>query len=353
METERKSIKKRVVGIILGVAALASAGLGIKTYLNTQAKKLSNDKLDIKTNENFLNSPNVTFDSKTNLLSWNKVENADEYRILVEEKEYFTQNNTYDISEFKGKEVQCKVQAIDENNFENSSHFSTPLVCKVTDFEYESYCNIVKFIKKDFVSPRMSNGVDKIFSLNVNENKLTVFVQELPRNGDVKRCGMTATLKTSPKNMKELEQALTSDIKFDCRRKSSLVYFESFAEHPNLNGELGEYRKNGWKLSEVIFATMIMPEGYMGHTITEHTGVVGLTKDNVKTYAFVFYKIDQSNSDIRNSGVGTYNFIAQNMKARFFPVEFELFSEFGAEFTNYNQEQLAKMEQEKENVPTL
>lgn len=225
------------------------------------------------THERLSQVTNVSFDEKTNTLSWNEVEHANMYKVDVNGKQKQVETNYY-VYMPVDKVSDMKVQAIDTTGVYESSKWSDIFTYTIPDNAISTQ-SVFAFVNKLDRNSELVN----IASLFINNNMLYSKCHVINSNGKDKVMSYETSF---DRKINSLQEAMNAKVlgtdkisEYDYSRYKSAEYF---LKSNSYVGQMEEYRKQGYDFE--IVSSEVADRGTRNFTIY---GTYRLTKgDEVK-----------------------------------------------------------------------
>lgn len=268
-----KKEKSKASKIFKTIATVATAGVaviaGVIALNQFGVIGGGNNPSNPPTHERLSQVTNVSFDEKTNTLSWNEVEHANMYKVDVNGKQKQVETNYY-VYMPVDKVSDMKVQAIDTTGVYESSKWSDTFTYTIPDNTISTQ-SVFAFVNKLDRSSELVN----IAGMYIENGKLFSKCHIIDNNKDkvvVYRTLFDTQVNTLEDAMKT--KAISTSIvgKYDYSSYESAKYF---LKSNSYVGQMEEYRQQGYDFE--VVSSEVADQGVDGLTMY---GTYRLTKDD-------------------------------------------------------------------------
>lgn len=275
-----KKEKSKVSKIFKTIATVATAGVaviaGVIALNQFGVIGGGNNPSNPPTHERLSQVTNVSFDEKTNTLSWNEVEHANMYKVDINGKQKQVETNYY-VYMPVDKVSDMKVQAIDTTGVYESSKWSDTFTYTISDNTISTQ-SVFAFVNKLDRNSELVN----IASLYINNNMLYSKCHVINSNGKDKVMSYETSF---DRKINSLQEAMNAKVlgtdkisEYDYSRYKSAEYF---LKSNSYVGQMEEYRKQGYDFK--VVSSEVADQGVDGLTMY---GTYRLTKgDDIKYIA--------------------------------------------------------------------
>lgn len=273
-----KKEKSKTSKIFKTIATVATAGVaviaGVIALNQFGVIGGGNNPSNPPTHERLSQVTNVSFDEKTNTLSWNEVEHANMYKVDVNGKQKQVETNYY-VYMPVDKVSDMKVQAIDTTGVYESSKWSDIFTYTIPDNAISTQ-SVFAFVNKLDRSSELVN----IASMYIEDGKLFSKCHIIDNNDKDKVVVYRTLFDTQVNTLEDAmkTKAISTSIveKYDYSSYKSAEYF---LKSNSYVGQMEEYRKQGYKFE--IVSSEVADQGIDCLTMY---GTYRLTKDGEVKY---------------------------------------------------------------------
>lgn len=267
-----KKEKSKTSKIFKTIATVATAGVaviaGVIALNQFGVIGGGNNPSNPPTHERLSQVTNVSFDEKTNTLSWNEVEHANMYKVDVNGKQKQVETNYY-VYMPVDKVSDMKVQAIDTTGVYESSKWSDIFTYTIPDNAISTQ-SVFAFVNKLDRSSELVN----IASMYIEDGKLFSKCHIIDNNDKDKVVIYKTTFESEVNSLNDVMNAeiLATNIrnKYDYSNYKSADYF---IKSNSYAGQMEEYRKQGYDFkvvsSETIDKGINLPMIYATYRLTK------------------------------------------------------------------------------------
>lgn len=272
-----KKEKSKTSRIFKTIATVATAGVaviaGVIALNQFGVIGGGNNPSNPPTHERLSQVTNISFDEKTNTLSWNEVEHANMYKVDVNGKQKQVETNYYVYMPVY-KVSDMKVQAIDTTGVYESSKWSDIFTYTIPDNAISTQ-SVFAFVN----SLNKSSDLVNIASIYVEDGELFTKCHVIDLNNKDKVVWYNTIFET-PVNT--LEDAMKTKVRSTATLErydySSYKSAEYFLKSNSYVGQMEEYRKQGYDFE--VVSSEVADQGVDGLTMY---GTYRLTKgDDIK-----------------------------------------------------------------------
>lgn len=271
-----KKEKSKSSKIIKTISAIAGAGVAVTAGIIALkgAGIIGRGNGPTSTHETLSQVTNLVYDEKTCILSWNKVEHADMYRVDVNGKRSDVETNSYSFMPTK-KDSTIKVQAMDSTGVYALSKWSDAFTYTIPDNTISTQ-SVFMFVNKLDRSSELVN----IASMYIEDGKLFSKCHIIDNNDKDKVVVYRTLFDTQVNTLEDAmkTKAISTSIveKYDYSSYKSAEYF---LKSNSYVGQMEEYRKQGYKFD--IVSSEVADQGI---DCLAMYGTYRLTKDGEVKY---------------------------------------------------------------------
>lgn len=288
-----KKEKSKSSKIIKTISAIAGAGVAVTAGIIALkgAGIIGRGNGPTSTHETLSQVTNLVYDEKTCILSWNKVEHADMYRVDVNGKRSDVETNSYSFMPTK-KDSTIKVQAMDSTGVYALSKWSDAFTYTIPDNTISTQ-SVFAFVN----SLNKSSDLVNIASIYVEDGELFTKCHVIDLNNKDKVVWYDTIFETPVNTLEDaMKTKVRSTATLERYNYSKYKSANYFLKSNSYVGRMEEYRKQGYKFE--VVSSEVADQGVDGLIIY---GTYRLTKgDDIKymanTIEVAFYNPSTSKS---------------------------------------------------------